>query len=97
MPNFISEDQIEKAIIQIFENNPGHRYSNCMDKEITSRLTENEVVIKPLLKQQLLKLNPTLPESANEDVYQQICQTRLDKSDLMVNKEIYSLIKMACG
>ncbi len=93
MPNFISEDQIEKAIIQIFENNLGYRHSNCIDKDITGRFTENEVVIKPLLKQQLIKLNPTLPATAIEDAFQQICQTRLDKSDLMANKEIYGLIK----
>lgn len=93
MPNFISEDQIEKAIIQIFENNLGYRHSNCIDKDITGRLTENEVVIKPLLKQQLIKLNPALPASAIEDAFEQICQTRLDKSDPMANKEIYGLIK----
>ncbi len=93
MPNSISEDQIEKAIIQIFKNNLGYRHSNCMDKDITGRLTENEVVIKPLIKQQLIKLNPTLPASAIEDAFEQICQTRLDKSDLMANKEVYGLIK----
>lgn len=93
MANFISEDQIEKAIIQIFENNLGYRHSNCIDKDITGRLTENEVVIKPLLKQQLIKLNPALPASAIENAFEQICQTRLDKSDLMANKEIYGLIK----
>jgi len=91
--NFISEDQIEKAIIQIFKNNLGYRHANCMDKDITGRLTENDVVIKPLLKRQLVSMNPTLPLSAIEDAFEQLCQTRLDKSDLMANKEIYGLIK----
>lgn len=33
MANFISEDQIEKAIIQVFMNNLGYRHSNFMDNE----------------------------------------------------------------
>ncbi len=97
MPNFISEDQIEKAIIQVFEHNLGYRHSMCMDKDITGRLNENEVVIKPLLKQQLIKLNPTLPLTAIEEAFEEICKTRLDKSDLMANKEIYGLIKNGIG
>lgn len=97
MPNFISEDQIEKAIIQVFENNLGYRHSNCIDKDVTGRLNENEVVVKPLLKQQLIKLNPLLPPTAIEEALEQICKTRLDKSDLMANKEIYGLIKNGVG
>jgi type I restriction enzyme R subunit len=93
MANFISEDQIEKAIIRVFENNLGYRHSNCMDKDVTGRLNENEVVIKPLLKQQLIKLNPSLPLSAIEEAVEALCQTRLDKSELMANKEIYGLIR----
>ncbi len=97
MPNFISEDQIEKAIIQVFKNNLGYRHSNCLDKDVTGRLSENEVVIQPLLKQQLIKLNPQLPITAIEEALEQICKTRLDKSDLMANKEIYGLIRNGVG
>lgn len=93
MANFISEDQIEKATIQVFKHNLGYRHANCLEKDITGRLNENDVVIKPLLQQQLVKLNPTLPVSAIEDAFEQLCQTRLDKSDLTANREIYGLIK----
>lgn len=93
MANFISEDQIEKATIEVFIHNLGYRHINCMDKDITGRLSETDVIIKPLLKQKLIELNPTLPEAAIEEAYEQICQTRLDKSDLIANKEAYGLIK----
>ena len=93
MPNFISEDQIEKAIIQIFENNLGYRHSNCMDKDVTGRLNEDEVVIKPLLKKKIEELNKHLPASAIEQAFEEICKTRLDKTDLMANREVYALIK----
>jgi type I restriction enzyme R subunit len=97
MPNSISEDQIEKAVIQVFENNLGYRHSICMDKDVTGRLSENEVVIKPLLKQQLIQLNSHLPMTAIEEAVELICKTRLDKSDLMANKEIYGLIRNGVG
>lgn len=93
MANFISEDQIEKATIQLFVHNLGYRHLNCMDKDLTGRLNEREVVLKPLLKQQLIHLNPTLPIAAIEEAHEQLCQTRLDKSDLMANKEVYGLLK----
>ena len=93
MANFISEDQIEKAIIEVFVKNLGYRHINCLDKDITGRLEERDVLIKPLLKKKLTELNPTLPDMAIEEAYEQICQTRLDKSNLMANKEAYGLMK----
>ena len=93
MANFISEDQIEKATIEVFVHNLGYRHFNCIDKDLTGRLNEREVIIKPLLKEKLIELNPTLPPSAIEEAYEQLCQTRLDKSDLMANKEAYGLLK----
>jgi type I restriction enzyme R subunit len=93
MINFISEDQIEKAIIQVFENNLSYRHSNCMDRDITGRISENEVVIKPLLREQLVKLNPSLPDPVIDDALEALCRTRLDKSDFAANKEVYGLIK----
>ncbi len=93
MANFISEDQIEKATIEVFVHNLWYRHLNCIDKDLTGRLNETDVIIKPLLKKKLIELNPTLPASTIEEAYEQLCQTRLDKSDLMANKEAYGLIK----
>ena len=93
MSNFISENQIEKAIIKVFTHNLGYRHVNCLENDKTGRLHETDVIIKPLLKKKLIDLNPTLPASAIEEAYEQLSQTRLDKSDLMANKEAYALIK----
>lgn len=93
MANFISEDQIEKATIEVFVNNLGYRHINCYEKDVTGRLNEADVLIKPLLKKKLRDLNPNLPETAINEAFEQICQTRMDKSELMANKEIYGLIK----
>ncbi|MCX6265742.1 MAG: HsdR family type I site-specific deoxyribonuclease [Bacteroidetes bacterium] len=93
MANFISEDQIEKATVEVFVNSLGYRHINCIDKDSTGRLCERDVLIKPLLKKKLIDLNPDLPFSAIEEAFEQLCQTRLDKSEFMANKEIYGLIK----
>ena len=93
MANFISEDQIEKATIAVFENNLHYRHINCLDRDTTGRLNENEVLIKPLLRRKLAELNTNLPTSAIDEAFEKICRTRLDKSELMANKEIYGLIK----
>lgn len=93
MANYISEDQIEKATVEVFVNNLGYRHLNCIDQDLTGRLNEREVIIKPLLKKKLIELNPTLPSAAIEEAYEQLCKTRMDKSDLMANKEAYGLLK----
>ncbi|MDR6571252.1 type I restriction endonuclease subunit R [Chitinophaga ginsengisegetis] len=93
MPNFISEDQIEKAIIEVFVNNLGYRHINCQYADTTGRLNERDIVIKPLLKSKLTELNPGLPQKAIDEAFEQLCQTRLDQSELMANKEIFGLIK----
>lgn len=93
MANFISEDQIEKATIEVFVNNLGFRHINCIDKDKTGRINESDVLIKPLLKRKLIELNKDLPLAAIEEAFEQLCQTRLDKSALIANKEIYGLIK----
>ena len=93
MANIISEDQIEKAIIEVFVNNLHYRHLNCIDKDLTGRILETDVLIKPLLKQKLVELNKSLPSKAIEDAYEHLCQTRLDKSNLMANKEAYFILK----
>lgn len=93
MANFISEDQIEKATIDVLVNKLGYRHKNCYDTDCSGREQESDVVIKPLLRSQLIKLNPDLPEKSIDDAFNLICQTRFDMSDLMANKEIYGLIK----
>jgi type I restriction enzyme R subunit len=93
MANFISEDQIEKATIEVFVNNLGYRHINCFVQDGTGRENETDVVLKPILKKKLQDLNKHLSAEIIEEALNQICQTRFDKSDLMANKEIYNLIK----
>lgn len=89
----ITEDQIEKATINVFVTNLGYRHINCFVVDGTERESETDVVIKPLLKKKLQDLNKHLSAEIIEEAFKQICQTRFDKSDLMANKEIYLMLK----
>jgi len=60
MANYISEDQIEKAIIEVFTHNLGYGHINCMENDTTGRQAETDVVIKPLLRRKLVDLNKGL-------------------------------------
>lgn len=89
----ITEDQIEKAIISVFVNNLGYRHLNCYDADTTERESESDVVIKPVLKRRLKKLNPQLSDEIIEQAFGEICKTRFDQSDIEANREVYSLLK----
>lgn len=60
MANYISEDQIEKAIIEVITHNLGYRHINCLESDTTGRQAETDVVIKPLLRRKLVDLNKGL-------------------------------------
>ncbi len=93
MQNFISEDQIEKATISVFVKKLGYHHLNCIDKDLTGRLSEKDVLIQPLLKQKLEDLNPDAPAAAIAQAFEQLCKTRFAQSELMANKEIHALLK----
>jgi type I restriction enzyme R subunit len=93
MANFISENQIEKAILEVFVNNLGYRHINAKDNDTTGRNNEQEVVIKPILKERLKKLNTGIPDTVLDDVLSEICELRSVMSDFMANKEVYHLLK----
>lgn len=93
MPNFISEAQIENAIIDIFVNNLHYRHLNCEKKDLTGRTDERDVIIRPILQNRLERLNPNLPASAIAEALEQLTATRLDRSALLANQEMYGLIR----
>src|SRR5690606_31114585 len=80
-------------IIEVFVNNLGYRYANCIEIDHTGRDSENEVVIKTLLRKKLEELNEGLPSTAFDGTLEQLCQTRLDKTEIAANKEIYNIIR----
>lgn len=93
MPNFISEAQIEKAILSVFVNNLQYRHLDCEKADLTGRTDERDVIIRPILQKQLEKLNPNMPASAIAEAMNQLTATRHDRSIVGANQEMYTLIR----
>jgi type I restriction enzyme R subunit len=99
MPNFISEDQIEKATVALLHDRYGYRTLNCFTEEAedpgdrSHRTSKEEVVLYDVLKTVAVKLNPTIPEPVVEDALERLIARRYAMSPLLANKEVYGLIR----
>lgn len=99
MPNFISEDQIEKAILTLLKEEFNFRIKNCYTKEAedvndgTGRTDKKEVVFYDILKEKSTALNPTIPETAIEQAISILTEKRYAMNPVLANKEVYNLIK----
>ena len=99
MPNFISEDQIEKTAVKILKEKHGYRAINCFTQDVdelcdnSNRATKQEVVFLDILKSYAIKLNPVIPETVIDEAIARLTARRYAMSPLLANKEIYDLIR----
>lgn len=93
MANFISENQIEKAILEVFVKELKYRHINAEYNDTTGRANDQEVIIKPVLLDRLINLNPGIPPQVIEDVAVEICDLRTVITDITANKEVYHLLR----
>ena len=59
------------------------------------RLSEQEVVLTRYLGEKLIELNPGLPDVAYQEALRVVCEMPASTNIVAVNKEKYSLHKMA--
>lgn len=99
MPNLISEDQIEKATIDLLTKDLGYSTVNCFTadgnnlNDKSNRESKKEVVFKDILKEKAVLLNPQIPEYEIDKALSQLTMPRYAMSPLLANKEVYNLIK----
>ncbi|MHB9070232.1 MAG: type I restriction endonuclease subunit R [Sedimentisphaerales bacterium] len=99
MPNFISEDQIEKAAVALLKDKYGYRSLNCFTSDVedlndnSNRETKQEVVFLDILKQYVVKLNDSIPEAIIEQALEKLTSRRYAMSPILANKEVYDLIR----
>ncbi|HOD31576.1 MAG TPA: type I restriction endonuclease subunit R [Smithella sp.] len=99
MPNFISEDQIEKAAVALLTNTYGYRTINCFTQEMedladrSNRASKQEVVLLDVLKAYAVKLNRDIPEDVIEEALDKLTSRRYAMSPLLANKEVYVLMR----
>jgi len=99
MPNFISEDDIEQAMLQKLQHTYGYDVLNCYteDREDlnddSGRSNKSEVILPGRLREALVMLNPGIPDSAIDEAVKQLCDQRGAQSLIDANREIDGLIR----
>ena len=99
MPNFISEDDIEQAIVRKLVQDYGYQALNCFTEKPetlndgSGRVDKSEVVFQERLKAAALRLNPEIPETAIDQALGILISPRTALSTIAANREIDGLIR----
>lgn len=99
MANFISEDNIEKAAIKLLVDCHKYTQINCFTKDAemlpdnSGRENKKQVVLPQVLLEQLIKLNPNIPQETIKTQWQELCHTPATYDTMEVNYNNYSKIK----
>lgn len=97
--NFISEDDIEKAILQKLNKQFGFELLDCFTakpdnlNDGSNRHDKRDVILPVRLKAACVRLNPTIPENIINDVIEKVMDRRGAMSALAANRELYDLIR----
>lgn len=99
MPNFISEDNIEKAAVAILKEKYGYRTVNCFTQDSdtiedrSNRLSKQDVVFFDLLKKTMLRFNPIIPQQKIDYALELVTSRKSAMSPILANKEVYECIR----
>lgn len=99
MPNFISEDAIEQAILKRLKEQFGFDVLNCHTSDAedlndrSGRSDKREVILGNRLKEAAVRINPGIPESAIDDALAVLTDKRYAMSPIAANREIDGLIR----
>jgi type I restriction enzyme R subunit len=99
MPNFISENQIEKAIIRLLTKKFRWRHMDCYTgepenlKDGSNRANKGKVILYDILKERVRAINKDIPEQALDDAVNRLTARRYSMSQVLANKEVYTLIR----
>jgi type I restriction enzyme R subunit len=99
MPNFISEDQIEQAVLELLHQRFGFELLNCFTgnredlNDRSNRRDKRDVIFEDRLKAAALRLNPGIPENVVDDALGRLTDKRQAMSAIGANREIDALIR----
>jgi|CXWL01.1.fsa_nt_gi type I restriction enzyme R subunit len=99
MPNFISEDDIEQAILQKLKQNFGFELLNCYSADAedlndrSGRADKRDVILLERLREAAVRLNPRIPESIIDDALARLMDKRRAMSPIAANREVEELIR----
>lgn len=99
MPNFISEDQIEQALLQKLQHVHGYDVLECGTAERedladgSGRADKREVFLRDRLRAAAVALNPGIPGEVIEGAIETLTARRPALSPVAANREVYELIR----
>ncbi|OYT92462.1 MAG: deoxyribonuclease [Burkholderiales bacterium PBB3] len=99
MPNFISEAQIEQALLQRLQHVCGFDVLECNTtdpadlKDGSGRTDKRDVLLPARLKRAALKLNPHIPEQAVDAALARLADRRQAMSLVAANREVDGLLR----
>jgi type I restriction enzyme, R subunit len=99
VPNFISEDDIEQALMQRLQRLGGWSVLNCFTAQPddrndgSGRTDKREVILADRLRAAVERLNPGIPPVAQEQAVATLLQPRSAMSLVKANHEVDSLIR----
>jgi type I restriction enzyme R subunit len=99
MPNFISEDHIEQALVQKLQVLHGFDSLNCLtvDREDlndgSGRTNKRDVILLDRVREAAVRLNPNIPAKAIDEALERLMDRRLAMSLIAANEEVYHLIR----
>ena len=99
MPNFISEDDIEQALLQNLQHLHSFDVLDCYTADPddlndgSGRTDKHDVIFTDRLKEASVRLNPSIPESAIDEALTKFTAKRQAMSLIGANREIDSLMR----
>jgi len=99
MPNFISEDQIEQALLQRLQHLHSFDVLDCYTEDPedlnddSGRTNKRDVIFLDRVKQAAIALNPLIPAVAIDEALERLIDRRQAMSLVAANQEIYSLVR----
>jgi type I restriction enzyme R subunit len=99
MPNFISEDQIEQALVQKLRQL--HRFDtlDCHTEDSenlndgSGRANKRDVILVDRVREAAVRLNRDIPAKAIDDALEMLLDRRQTMSLVAANQEIYNLLR----
>ena len=99
MPNFISEDQIERALVQKLQHLHGFDVLECHTDDPedlndgSNRAKKSDVILVDRVREAAVRLNPNIPAKAIEDALESLLDRRKAMTRVAANQEIYHLLR----
>lgn len=99
MPNFISEDDIERAILAKLKTEFGYEILNCHTtdpedlNDRSGRTDKRDVIFADRLRESLIRLNRDTPAPAIETAIERLTDKRRAMSAINANRELDDLIR----